>query len=105
MTSERDAYKKVFRVSLVAREMTLALSLLLEESVQIAWNYLQRSGEIEDPWEANKFLNDVVVAMIRRGTTSRLLLSNRAIAAYQKRNAGLDQQSSLKIREWRPRSS
>ena len=31
--------------------MPLMLSILLEESVQIAWNYLERTGEIDDPFE------------------------------------------------------
>ena len=84
--------------------MPLMLSILLEESVQIAWNYLERTGEIDDPFEASRFLSDVVEAMIRQGTRSRLVLSNRAITAYQKRKMGLRQGSSPAIHQWRPRS-
>jgi hypothetical protein len=85
--------------------MAFALSILLEESVQIAWDYLERTGQIDDPSEAVRFLSDVVVAMIRQGTTSRLLLSNRAISAYQKRNVRAKEPSRWKGWEWRPRSS
>lgn len=65
--------------------MPLILSILLEESVEIAWCYLERTGELGDPSEARRFLSDVIVSMIRRGTKSRLILSNRAIAACQTR--------------------
>jgi hypothetical protein len=84
--------------------MPLTLSILMEESVQIAWDYLERTGEIDDPSEAGRFLSEVIVAMIRDGTRSRLLLSNRAISAYQKRNVGLHQQPRRKIWDWQPRS-
>jgi hypothetical protein len=84
--------------------MPLILSILLEESVQIAWEYLERTGEIDDPLEAGRFLGDVVEAMIRQGTRSRLLLSNRAITAYQKRNAGVLRKTSPIFQESRPRS-
>jgi hypothetical protein len=83
--------------------MPLTLSILMEESVQIAWDYLERTGEIDNPSEAGQFLTEVIVAMIRDGTRSRLLLSNRAISAYQKRNFSLNQ-PRRKIWEWQPRS-
>jgi hypothetical protein len=58
------------------------LHFLIEDSIQIAWDYLERTGELEEPEIANKFLLDSVELMIRRGVRSRLLLSNRAITAY-----------------------
>ena len=64
--------------------MTLSLSQLLEDSFQIAWEYLERSGELGDGAAASRLLSDVIETMIRRGQRSRLVLSNRAISAYQR---------------------
>ena len=61
-----------------------SLPHLLEQSVQIAWDYLERTGQIHDAAAANRFLGDQIEVMIRRGQRSRLLLSNRAIAAYER---------------------
>jgi hypothetical protein len=60
----------------------LSLSQLLEDSFQIAWEYLERSGELGDGAADLRFLSDVIETMIRR--RSRLALSNRAISAYQR---------------------
>jgi hypothetical protein len=63
-------------------------SLLMANAIQIALNYLQRSGEIDDFTETCEFLADRVEAMIRQGQRNRLVLANRAIAAFQRyRNA------------------
>jgi hypothetical protein len=64
--------------------MTISLSQLLEESFQIAWEYLERTGELGDSAAASRFLSDTIEARIRRGERSRLALSNRAISAYQR---------------------
>ena len=56
---------------------------LLEETIQIAWNFLERSGEIDDAAEATKFLVDKIEFMIGQGQRNKLLLSNRAIAAFR----------------------
>jgi hypothetical protein len=64
--------------------MSISLSQLLEESFQIAWEYLERAGELGDGAMASRFLSDTIETMIRRGQRSRLLLSNRAISAYQR---------------------
>jgi hypothetical protein len=64
--------------------MTVSLSQLLEDSFQIAWEYLERSGELGDGASASRFLSDVIETMIRGGQRSRLALSNRAISAYQR---------------------
>jgi hypothetical protein len=63
--------------------MSVSLSQLLEESFQIAWEYLERTGELGDSAAASRFLSDTIETMIRRGQRSRLTLSNRAITAYQ----------------------
>jgi hypothetical protein len=63
-------------------KVMMSLAHLLEESLQIAWEYLDRIGEIDDPSIASKYLGNTIEMMIRRGQRSRLLLSNRAITAY-----------------------
>jgi hypothetical protein len=64
--------------------MMNSLSQLLEESFQIAWEYLERTGELGDAAEASRFLSDTIEIMIRRGQRNRLPLSSRAIGAYQR---------------------
>jgi hypothetical protein len=64
--------------------MTISLSQLLEESFQIAWEYLERTGELGDGAAASRFLSDTIETLIRRGQRSRLALANRAIGAYQR---------------------
>jgi hypothetical protein len=61
--------------------MTVSLSQLLEDSFQIAWEYLERTGELGDGAAASRFLSDAIETMIRQGQRSRLTLSNRAIVA------------------------
>jgi hypothetical protein len=64
------------------------VALLMAGAIQIALNYLQRSGEIDDYTETCEFLADKVTAMITQGQRNRLVLANRAIAAFQRyRNA------------------
>jgi hypothetical protein len=58
--------------------------LLKEESVQIARDFLQRSGEIEDVHAAELLLTDTVEFLMQHGISNRLLLSNLAITAYQR---------------------
>jgi hypothetical protein len=58
--------------------------LLLEESVKIAVNFLDRSGEIDHMGETCEFLVNKVGFMIAQGHRNRLVLANRAIAAYQR---------------------
>jgi hypothetical protein len=64
--------------------MAVSLSQLLEDSFQIAWEYLERTGELGDDAAASRFLSDTIETMIRRGQRNRLALSNRAISAYQR---------------------
>jgi hypothetical protein len=75
--------------------MTVALSQLLEDSFQIALEYLERSGELGDGASASRFVSDVIETMIRRGQRSRLALSNRAISAYQRFRSSGDAGSEL----------
>jgi hypothetical protein len=64
--------------------MNMSLSQLLEESFQIAWEYLERTGELGDAGAASRFLSDRIEIMIRQAQRSRLGLANRAIGAYQR---------------------
>lgn len=58
------------------------LAVLMEEAIQIAWDYLERAGEIKDAEFCSHILLRSVETMIRQGVRNRLLLSNRAIAQY-----------------------
>jgi hypothetical protein len=64
--------------------MSVSLSQLLEESFRIAWEYLERTGELGDAVAASRFLSNRIEIMIRQGQRSRLALANRAIGAYQR---------------------
>ena len=56
---------------------------LIEQSFQIAWSVLERTGELRDAnWSAN-YLLDEIIDMVRSGEKRRLVLSNRAIDAYR----------------------
>jgi hypothetical protein len=57
------------------------LSQLLEESVDIAWVYLQRTGEADNG--AARYLTDAIETMIRRGQRNRMFLANMAIIRYR----------------------
>ena len=63
--------------------MTEPLPLLIDSSVEIAWDYLNRTGELGDPIVAGRFLSDTIERMVRRGERRRVMLANKAIAAYQ----------------------
>nr|WP_291863477.1 hypothetical protein [Bradyrhizobium sp.] len=64
--------------------MTEPLPILMEKSILIAWDYLERSGELGEPEVASRFLLDKVETMVRRGERRQLVLSNRAIDAYKR---------------------
>ena len=62
--------------------MNEQLPLLMENSIQIAWDYLEATGELGDGEVAARFLVDSVeIIDPRRGETRKLALSNRAIEA------------------------
>ena len=60
------------------------LPILMENAIQIAWDYLERTGELGEPEVASRFLLDTVELMVRRGERRRLFLSNKAIDAYKR---------------------
>ncbi|MBT1517407.1 hypothetical protein KIP88_44710 [Bradyrhizobium sp. SRL28] len=64
--------------------MTETVPTLVENSLRIAWDYLEATGELGNPDTAANHLLDTIETMIRRGERRRLVLSNKAIASYQR---------------------
>ncbi len=60
------------------------LPILMENSIRIVWDYLERTGDLGDPEVASRFLLETVEQMVRKGERRRLRLSNYAIYAYRK---------------------
>jgi len=58
---------------------------LLHQSFEIAWNVLERSGELGNRDDAARYLLDKLAEMIGRGEKRRLLLTNLAIDGYRER--------------------
>ena len=69
--------------------MTETTSSTLANSFQIAWDYLEATGELGNPDRAAQHLLDTIEGMIRHGERRPLLLSNKAIAAYQRLGKGV----------------
>jgi hypothetical protein len=73
---------------------------LIERSVQIAWDYLDRTGDLGEPETAARVLLDTVEQMMRRGENRPLMLSNKAIDAYKRlqsqRRRGADVLTGIK---------
>ena len=63
--------------------MQVSLSQTLEEAVNIAWVYLQRTGELADGSAAAVFLTNTIDGMMRRGQRNRMFLANKAIIKYR----------------------
>jgi hypothetical protein len=64
--------------------MSETLANLVADSFQIAWDYLEATGELGSPDIAANHLLDTIEMMIKCGERRRLLLSNNAISAYQR---------------------
>lgn len=63
--------------------MNELLSTVMESSLHIAWDYLERTGELGDPEIAGRVLLDAIEGLILRGETRKIMLSNKAIDAYR----------------------
>ena len=63
--------------------MTEPLPILVENSLQIAWDFLDASGEIDDPQQTAEVLLGTIKTLVLRGEHRRLMLSNRAIDAFR----------------------
>jgi len=64
--------------------MAETLMTVIENSFQIAWDYLEATGELGHPDTTANHLLDTIETMVRRGERRQLLLSNTAIASYQR---------------------
>ena len=64
--------------------MSEPLPVLVEKSIQIAWDFLERSGEIRDATDASRFLLRSIDDMARAGEHRPLMLANNAIDAYRR---------------------
>jgi hypothetical protein len=56
---------------------------LVEESFQIAWDYLEATGELGDRTTASVHLMRTIEGLLKSGERHRLVLSNTAISTYQ----------------------
>jgi hypothetical protein len=66
--------------------MAEQLPVLVETSLQIAWDFLDGTGSIADPQETAEFLLGNIKTQVLQGERRKLALSNRAINAYQQRS-------------------
>ncbi len=60
------------------------MATLFEDSLQIAWDYLEGLGEIDEPATAARYLSETIERRLRSGEDHRILLSNHAIADYRR---------------------
>jgi hypothetical protein len=67
--------------------MSETLQYIVAMSLEIAWDYLEATGEVGNPDRAAEHLLDTIEVMIRHGERRPLLLSNMAIASYQRSRA------------------
>jgi hypothetical protein len=67
--------------------MSEPIPILIQTSLQIAWDFLARSGEITDPDQASDALLTIINALLLTGERRRLMLSNRAISEYRRLKA------------------
>jgi hypothetical protein len=64
--------------------MTEPLPVLIEDSLQIAWDYLEGIGELADPQQTTEFLLGNIQSQMLKGERRKPMLSNRAIESYRK---------------------
>lgn len=57
---------------------------IMEKSIEIAWDYLERTGQINDPEFTSKFLLTSVERAVRKGERRQLMLTNLAISDYER---------------------
>jgi hypothetical protein len=72
-----------------------AAPLLLQNAVQIALDYLDRAGEIDDYVETCQFLVDKVEFMMKQGQHNKLVLANRAISAFERERSSRTRELSV----------
>ena len=64
--------------------MSKTLQYNVAHSLEIAWDYLEATGELGSPDRAAEHLLETIDTLIRHGERRPLLLSNKAIASYQR---------------------
>lgn len=64
--------------------MSESVHVLVESAVQIAWDFLEASGEIVDGYETSRLLVKEIGKMALAGERRKIMLANRAIEAYRK---------------------
>lgn len=64
--------------------MTEPLPSLLKNSINIAADYLQRSGEFDNPEADCRRLMHWIAEMVRNGETRTMVLANKAIDEYRR---------------------
>jgi hypothetical protein len=67
--------------------MSEPLPILKEKAIKIAWDYLEQTGQIDDPEVTGWVLQDAVEEMVRCGERRPLALSNSAIKTYERLRA------------------
>jgi hypothetical protein len=60
------------------------LPILIQNSIQIAWDFLERSDEVGDAWVASKVLSDTIEMLVGHGERRKIWLANKAIDAYRR---------------------
>ena len=64
--------------------MTEPIQTLIENSLQIAWDYLDGIGELADKQQTAEFLLRDIQSQMLKGERRALMLSNRAIERFRK---------------------
>jgi len=64
-----------------------SVDCLHEQSIKIALAYLAGVGELDSPQQAFEFIGAHIAQQMHEGQQSQLVLSNKAIAAYQRHKA------------------
>jgi hypothetical protein len=54
----------------------------LEDSFEIAWSFLEKSGELRGAAESANIILDSIEQQLRTGERRKLMLANRAISSY-----------------------
>lgn len=69
----------------VSSFMSNPVPWLIEDATQIAFDFLERSGELRDTGEAERFLMRAVDSLVLNGEHRKIILANRAIDMYRSR--------------------
>lgn len=62
----------------------MSVPVLIERAIQIAWDYLELTGQLDDPEITSRFLLNEIETMVRKGERRQLMLSNLAIITYER---------------------